>query len=117
MSEQIDRATGSEGTALGKVNGSVNDIFKAVAESGKEVKEMRMLGGYGSRQEVKTHWSEFLQKKRNEDRLVARMVYVGDVKNESGVQGPKGGEDGVTFTSKVNKGNDESGCYNPLFPG
>jgi len=119
VSEQLDRVTGSEGTALRKVNSSVDGIFKTVAEIGKEVKEMRMLGGNGTRKEVKTHWSEFLQKKREEDELTARMVYVKNMKNKDGV--PKGGEDGVTFTSKVGKGNDGSEWFSnkpvgPLFP-
>ena len=108
--------TGSEGTALRKVNWRVDGIFKAVAEIGKEVKEMRMLNGYGTRQEVKTHWSEFLQKKREEDKLASHMVYVGDV-NKSGV----GGVDGVTFTTKVKEGNDGGSWFpkepvGPLFP-
>ena len=68
VAERLDVITGSEGTALRKVNGSVEGIFKAVAEIGKEVKEMRMpvLGGYGTRKEAKVHWSECLERKRAE---------------------------------------------------
>jgi len=81
---------------------------------------MRMLNdGYWMRKEVKTHWSEFLQKKREEDEVAAQMVYVGPGEKR-GVKVE--GEDGVTFTSKVGKGNDDrSGWFSnkpvgPLFP-
>jgi len=103
VTERLDVMTGTEGTALRKGNGSVEGIFKAVAEIGKEVKEMRMLSGDGSQKEVKTHWSEFLVEKREEDAITAQMVYVGDVDKKG--KG-KGGRDRVTFTSKVNEGND-----------
>jgi len=107
---------GSEGTALRMVNWSVDGISKAVAEIGKEVKEMRMLNGYGTRKEVKMHWSEFLRKKREEDRLASIMVSMDGV-----VMGLVGGVDGVTFTTKVKKENDGSSWFpkepvGPLFP-
>ena len=101
VSEQIDRAIGSEEAALRRVNGSVDGIFKAVAEIGKEVREMRQLSGMGTREEKEKHWSEFLKKKREEDNLAARMVYVGD----------RGKGKGVDFTSKVGKHNDGSSWF------
>ena len=89
VSTRLYEITRSEGTALRRVNGSVDGIFKAVAEIGKEVKELRMIGEYGEKREVKEHWSDVLKKKRGEDELAARIV-----------KGKKGRE--VSFTSKVN---------------
>ena len=98
MGERLDEVTKSEGAALRKVNGSVDGIFKAVAERGKEVKEMRLLSGHMSAREVKEHGSDLLGKKREEDNLAARMV-----------KGKRGS--GVSFTSKVNKENDGSSWF------
>ena len=97
-SERLDEVSRSKDMTLRRVNGSVDGIFKAVAEIGKEVKEMRMIGEYGSMREVKEHWSDFLAKKRDEDSLAARMM-----------KGRKGS--GVSFTSKVNKENDGSSWF------
>jgi len=83
----------SEGAALRKVNGSVDSIFKAVAEIGKTVNEMRLVG------QVKgDYWSDKLGKKRKEDGLAAHTVKV-DRKDKG---------DRVTFTIKVRKENDGS---------
>ena len=98
VSERLDEVSRSEGTALRRVNGSVDGIFKAVAEIGKKVKEMRMIGEYGRKREVKEHRSDFLAKKRDEDSLAARMV-----------KGKRGS--GVSFTSKVNEENDGSSWF------
>ena len=98
VSERLDEVSKSEGTALRRVNGSVDGIFKAVAEIGREVKEMRMVGQVGGRWEVNEHWSDFLKKKRDEDNLAARMV-----------KGKKDG--GISFTSKVSKENDGSSWF------
>ena len=76
-----------------RVNGSVDGIFRAVAEIGKEVREMKLVG------QVKgEHWSDKLGKKRDEDGLAAHMV--------RGVKGK-----GVNFTSKVDQENDGSSWF------
>ena len=98
VSERLDEVTKSEGKALRRVNGSVHGIFKAVMEIGKEVRKLRMIGEYGEKRKVKEHWSDFLKKKTEEDNLAARMV-----------KGKRGR--GISFTSKVNKGNDGSSWF------
>ena len=98
VSERLDEVSKGEGTALRKVNGSVDGIFKTVAEIGREVKVMSMIGDYGGKKEVREHWSDFLKKKREEDSLAARMV-----------KGKKGS--GILFTSKVDKANDGSSWF------
>ena len=98
VSERLDEVSRNEGVALRNVNRSVNGIFKAVAEIGKEVKEMRLVNEYGTRKGVKEYWSDFLAKKRDEDKLAAYMV--------------KGRRDKeVSFTSKVDKENDGSSWF------
>ena len=105
VDERLDRIMMSEGAALRKINGSVDGIFKAVAEIGRDVTQMRlgeMVKG--------EHWSDKLEKKRKEDGLAAHMV-----------KGVRSG--GVNFTSKVDKENDGSSWFPgkaegpALFPG
>ena len=90
VGERLDEVMTSEEAALRKVNGSVDGIFKAVAELGRLVNEMRL-----ERQVKGDHWSDKLGKKRKEDSLAAHLV-----------KGNRGS--GVSFMTKVMKENDGS---------
>jgi len=90
---RMDEIVEREGAALRKVNGSVDGIFRAVAEIGRMVNELsvedRIKGNHGL-----DKWG----KEREEDGLAVYMA--------KGVK-----EEGVSFVSKVLKQNDGSSWF------
>ena len=97
VGERLDEVMKNEGSALRKVNGSEEGIFKAVAEIGRMVNDMILV-----RKVKGDHWSDKLGKKWEEDCLAAHM-------SKKPIRaGTGGGEAGVIFTSKVTKENNGS---------